>query len=490
MRIDRVRLTNFRCFEDRTFDFTPKFNVLAGSNGTGKTAVLEGIAAGLGAYIRAMDQFYLRRYLDGGGRRGASPVYGVREGDVRRVIRAINQVVTAEPRLPSAVQIEGEVAGVECKWRRYAQASETPHEVAPEQFLQVAEGIPLGGTIEPQTLTKALTLLKEAAKEDGAPALPLVAYYPAGRLYRVSDAGDVTPPESRVEAGYGWCLDTNANEQEFLRWFKRTESIILQRKHSGRAAVGIEDLLESVSSALVACVPGWRNFRFDIERDELLADEVETGNIRSFRLLSDGFRSMIALVADIARRATLLNPQLGKAASSKTTGVVLIDEVDLHLHPSWQRRVVGSLRDTFPNLQFICTTHSPFIIQQLREGELVKLDGELEADYSEKPIDDIAEGVMGVHWPQMSSRKQAMLDAARLYMAALKEGPQNGNVDALRKRLDELKAPFSDDPAFVAVLELERAGQGLPGPEDRGPPRRKKARKKKSKKVGRGRQGR
>jgi len=70
---------------------------------------------------------------------------------------------------------------------------------------------------------------------------------------------------------------------------------------------------------------------------------------------------MLGMVADIAYRSAVLNPQLGSEAAQKTPGIVLIDEIDLHLHPKWQRRVVEDLRATFPALQFVATTHSPFI---------------------------------------------------------------------------------------------------------------------------------
>ena len=63
-----------------------------------------------------------------------------------------------------------------------------------------------------------------------------------------------------------------------------------------------------------------------------------------------------------------------RQALKKTSGIVLIDEVDLSLHPTWQKRIMGILKEQFPRIQFICATHSPFIIQSLEEGELLTLD--------------------------------------------------------------------------------------------------------------------
>jgi predicted ATP-binding protein involved in virulence len=91
--------------------------------------------------------------------------------------------------------------------------------------------------------------------------------------------------------------------------------------------------------------------------------------------LSDGLRIMLTLVADMARRVAQLNPHLEGHALRKTPGIVLIDELDLHLHPKWQRRVIHDLKRTFPSLQFIATTHSPQLIGEALPEEIMLLDG-------------------------------------------------------------------------------------------------------------------
>ena len=78
-------------------------------------------------------------------------------------------------------------------------------------------------------------------------------------------------------------------------------------------------------------------------------------------MLSDGEKGIISLVADIAYRMALLNPNLLDKVL-ETPGVVLIDEIDLHLHPSWQKKIMDNLMSIFPNIQFIVTTHSPSIL--------------------------------------------------------------------------------------------------------------------------------
>jgi predicted ATP-binding protein involved in virulence len=179
-------------------------------------------------------------------------------------------------------------------------------------------------------------------------------------------------------------------------------------------------------------------------------------------MLSDGFRTMLVMIADIAYRAAVLNPQLGKEAAQKTPGVVLIDEIDLHLHPLWQRRVVEDLKRTFPQIQFIATTHSEHIIQSLRTGELIDLnspDSVPKAEYENKSIEYIAENVMDVPTPYRSDRYQRMMETAQKYYKMIQEanGATPEEIERLKVELDELIEPFSDNVAYHAFLKMERA---------------------------------
>jgi len=174
--------------------------------------------------------------------------------------------------------------------------------------------------------------------------------------------------------------------------------------------------------------------------------------------LSDGERSFLALICDLGRRLALANPDRSVLENPlHGAGVVLIDELELHLHPKWQREVSKKLRETFPNIQFVVTTHSPFVIQSLRAGELINLDPDEFGEYADKSIEDIAENVMGVELPQKSERYRQMMTAAEQYFRLLRApGAAAADVGAAEQRLNELAAPFSADPAFQALLKLER----------------------------------
>ncbi|UVM28915.1 AAA family ATPase [Pseudomonas sp. B21-021] len=106
---------------------------------------------------------------------------------------------------------------------------------------------------------------------------------------------------------------------------------------------------------------GWRNLAYSSEFADLVLEHPIHGVLKVSQL-SDGIRNIVALAADIAYRCVKLNPHLGSAASYQSRGVVLIDEVDMHLHPAWQQTVIPDLLNAFPKIQFIVTTHSPQVL--------------------------------------------------------------------------------------------------------------------------------
>lgn len=211
--------------------------------------------------------------------------------------------------------------------------------------------------------------------------------------------------------------------------------------------------VDAISEALTTFLGGFSNLRVEQKPLRLLVDKGR----QSFDLsqLSDGERSFLALICDLGRRLALANPEVSNPLHG--AGVALIDELELHLHPKWQREVRDKLLATFPNVQFIATTHSPFIIQSMKPGELINLDPDEFAEYSDKSIEDISENVMGVDLPQKSQRYQEMMKAAEEYFTLVRQpAPDRALLAMAELRLNELSVPFSDDPAFQALLKLER----------------------------------
>ena len=440
MRIDQLELTNFRCFEHRVFEFSPGFNVLVGENGTGKTAVLDAIAVGLGSFVEGFTSALPR-----------APKKLI-EADARLVVQENGEAINVEAHWPVSL---GFVAtrDQQLKWARTFQADG-----------EVVSGWFLGSLARPpapafdDALQGVAVGMRNSVTSGTTVDLPVLAYYRASRLWLDPTVAkdETVAPGSRARGYESWD-SSDARATRLTAWFKTQELIAWQEKTEPR-------LLAVVRDAIKGCVEHCTDVRFVARYDELM---LRFGDERwvPFRMLSDGLRNMCALVGDLAYRCAELNPHLGAEATRETSGVVLIDEIDLHLHPRWQRAVVEDLRRTFPKVQFFATTHSPFIIQSLREGELVVLDEREPHPYVNRSIEDISEEVMGVAQPQRSERFQQMIDAAKDYYRTLDairaQGGDEGRAKTLKRELDRLLEPFRDDPAYVAYLEYRREASGV-----------------------------
>jgi predicted ATP-binding protein involved in virulence len=432
MKIQKLELQNFRCFEHKEFDFPNQFTVIIGNNGTGKTAIIKALATGCILLFLAwqLDDITARDYhLD--------------VDDVRCIKYSKNEGIMVEPRFPFRVDCRGIIDNYSANWG--LQISSLNYLNPEKRDLEFDPG-------------NAGIILKQLGKKvsDGEDVvLPLVALYGTNRLWtaKSQDAIQTIKPGSRMR-GYTDCLNSDSNLKGLLAWFKTMELASLQRGKSFA-------VLDAVKAAIINCIEECESVEYDILEDELMV-KLQNNSELPLKMLSDGFRTMLVMIADIAYRAAVLNPQLGKEAAQKTPGVVLIDEIDLHLHPKWQRRVVEDLKRTFPQIQFIATTHSPFIIQSLRPDELINLDNR-DGEYYNKSIEDIAEDVMGVELPQQSERWKKMMQAAEKYYQVLEQAKNasEAEIEKLKEKLDELSMPYSDDPAYQGFLKMERLARGL-----------------------------
>jgi predicted ATP-binding protein involved in virulence len=234
-----------------------------------------------------------------------------------------------------------------------------------------------------------------------------------------------------------------------MDWLKHYDKNIKDKKE-------FEGTREAFFEAMHVAIPALSEIDFD--NGELEAVVSVTGHKperHHFSYMSDGLQSMINIVAEIAHRCIELNGCLGSEAIHKTPGVIMIDEVDVFLHPHWQRHVLQDLMKAFPNIQFIVSTHSPFIVQSLKQGQLISFDNDvlLDGEPFRDGIEDIVSERMGLTQDIRSKRFNEMVDTARQLFDAVDSG--SVNKDEIKARLDQIEANFSDDPAYVAAVKLE-----------------------------------
>ncbi|MCP5199069.1 MAG: AAA family ATPase [Gammaproteobacteria bacterium] len=439
MRIDRLSVRNFKGFRERELTLHPEFNLVVGTNGTGKTTALDALAVAVGSWFLGV--------------RGADSRH-IRSSEVMLAAFEHEQIDDAGSRhfdvqwehvFPCEVTAHGRVLEQDIRWTR---ALNTP-----------------GGrtTYGEAGDIKRLAIQADKAIRSGQDILlPLISYYGTGRLwqepresFKVSDPMRVASrkEQSRL-AGYSNSVDPRLSVAQLTRWIARQSWISYQQKSPDRPVFGV------VKEAIVSCIEGACDLYFDAALGEVVV-EFEYGR-RPFSNLSDGQRCMLALVGDMAQKAAKLNPQLGDRILQQTPGVVLVDELDLHLHPRWQRRVTEDLRRTFPEVQFICTTHSPFLIQSLRSGEeLIMLDGQPTAELANLSLEDIAYGIQHITNPETSLRYEQMKNVAKDYLETLDvaaRAPEEQLAD-FKRQLSEAVKPYADNPAFQAFLEMKRVAK-------------------------------
>ncbi len=223
----------------------------------------------------------------------------------------------------------------------------------------------------------------------------------------------------------------------------------LQVVMNGLREISVDPQLSAVRKAIEQFMPGFSNLRVQRKpRLQLVVDKA--GLALNVLQLSQGEKTLMALVGDIARRLAMMNPGLDDPLQGQ--GVVLIDEVDMHLHPTWQREIIRNLTRTFPNCQFILTTHSPLVISDypdvlvfaLNDGQLDRVPSQFGQDANSVLLD-----VMDTHVrnPDVGAKLNDALDAI-----------QCGRLSDAKQFIEELDAllPASNLELAKAKLFLRK----------------------------------
>lgn len=350
MHLKKVVLRDFRCFEEFEIDLHPRLTVLVAENGGGKTAVLDGIAIGLSSVLR---------YLSSANQRLSGP--GIEDTDFRLELRY--------PR-PQLMLKLGDVE----EWgvSDYAQVviETTAPDLKWDYWRPSATGkLPAFKTGQSDLAAYASGVL-DSLNTPTPQLLPVFAYYGARRGWIViperlrESKVDYTHPTSALVGA----LESLSDFKEMLKWFDVEEAAEL-RANKGRSSEDYDasSALSGVRSAISAILGGaFENPHFN--RKHKFVVESQNGSILQVSQLSQGYQSMLAQGMDFARRLALANSHL--PAPADAPAIMLVDEIDLHLHPSWQQRVLGDLMRAFPNTQFIVTTHSPQVLSTLRKENI------------------------------------------------------------------------------------------------------------------------
>ncbi len=387
--INKITLKNYKMYENKQLEFKSNFTILVGENASGKTTILDGVATGIGCFLLGFKNINNRQ------------THTIKNRDIRTIYkRKEDSNIEVSIKTPVEIIMDVEIDNKKCTIKRKKN-----DENGQSNFLKK----------ENKDILKEIKKLEEDIDSDDDESkllLPVFSYHGTGRLWE-QDYKKTSKMEllKRLD-GYNNSLEAKSNYRNFVTWFEKLARAEFSQRKPNKT-------LKSVKDTIIYTLE-YLNKDKKIEnidyREGDLEIYYENGDVDRIGQMSDGYRNIIGIVSDIAYRICILN--LGMENNIKnTSGIVLIDEIDLHLHPLWQKKIVGVLKNVFPNVQFIATTHSPFIIQCMERNEIIRLSEEerkeeLSVDGTEMSIEEIAENVMNVETPQRHQREKKMLDMA------------------------------------------------------------------------------
>lgn len=334
-RFQTVVIEQFRCFERLDLEIERDLTLFFAENGGGKSAVLHALGVGLTAFQT-------------GGPRALKL-------DAQRDARKIT---------------------LDERGRREPAGRCT---LAWTAIVGSESGVAWSSTANPASNRKtsdngAVLSAIEQVRVPGA-RWPLFAFYGVDRMGRGKASTKPAPTRPDRWEGYADSLNPAQDDSALLTWLLEEILADTVRRQEGEPE---RFLATAVMDAVAKATPGVKRAWYD-PRERSPIVRFENGEVAPWQELSDGFHVYLSLVADIARRAVILNEQDGADAPALVEGVVLIDEIDLHIHPRWQRVVLDGLRETFPRLQFVVTTHSPQVLSSALNRQVRRLvNGQLQ----------------------------------------------------------------------------------------------------------------
>jgi predicted ATP-binding protein involved in virulence len=410
MNIKQLRMQSFRGVSDLTLDFDTRLNVLIGNNGSGKSSILDCLGALLNHISGLVNALYVNS----------------------------NNIIDFKNSRPKNIFLDDDISA--------------NNEKATVQLETILNSLSFLFSIQKNRKNQSNVSAKIL---DNNPSdrlqsfvhstnIPVLVYYSVKRDILFEECQDYQQEKSNT------LLDTYIRAftggqvvfKEFFEWFKLLEELeneLIRDNPNYR-----DKQLESVRQAVYTFLPEFKDLR--IRRSpELRMTVTKNDSELTINQLSDGEKNLLAMVGDLARRLAIANPEMEKPEQG--SGVVLIDEIELHLHPKWQRMVIPALLRTFPNCQFIITTHSPQVLGEVKDGKIYRLantesgvTAEIVRTYG-RDSNRILEDEMGV--PKRNQKiKDDLLNLFRLI--------DDGNLTQAKQLQVSLKEEIGfDEPEFA-----------------------------------------
>lgn len=419
MYLEKIHIQNYKAIEELNIDLKPGVNLLIGDNGAGKTSVLEGIAVALGGLFVNVA--------------GVSTKNIVKE-DVRMNIKPMGDSST------TIEYCEPVLAGC------------TLHVTDEQNFTwkRIKEEVSATHT---RIDNKNVCVWMKKLTNNSDSILPLISFQSAARAWRVRRGDFGTELKKKLDdrrCGYIGCLDSSMDVKSIRQWCLKQE-VVRSNKGMVREYEMFKNIVASFMKEINELdeIP---SIYYSPQFDELAYkdDKAEM----PISKLSAGYQSLLWMIMDLAYRVCMLNPEL--ESREQIRGIVLIDEVDLHLHPKWQWNVIDALRKTFAGVQFIIATHSPIVISASKEANLVLLDDTKEVCYLPDCYGYEVEDVLRYRQESVSRPKKvkSLVDEIEKAMDDIDFNKADVALDRLKNMLGDDNSEYKKMAGMVSDAKL------------------------------------
>jgi predicted ATP-binding protein involved in virulence len=411
MKINTIKLQNYRGIRELSLDLDKNLNVFFGENGSGKSTVIDSIVIMLSWLVNRL------RYSSGSSARHISDS-NITNGKVSSMI---------------ILSCSSEEQDIE--W----------------QLVKPRQGYSSKVKSDFANLNEFTKYLQEKiAENEEKISLPIFVYYPVERAVLDIPLRIRERHSFKLFAAYDHALESGANFRTFFEWFREREDLENENRKYLYFSFKPEGFqfpdpqLEAVRNALKVLLPEFTDLT--VRRSPLRMEIKKNGKGLTIDQLSDGEKCMMAMVGDLARRMAIANPVCENPLDGE--GVVLIDEIDLHLHPKWQRMVVSRLIEVFPNCQFIISTHSPHVITHVHPDNLYVLKQTEAGVIAERPsesygktVDRVLEDLMGLATTRPDKVTKSLQELYELISL--------GQLDQAKQLLAEMTGEVDGDPDLL-----------------------------------------
>ncbi|MES2454008.1 MAG: AAA family ATPase [Bacteroidota bacterium] len=456
MKIHKLTLKNYRCFDEFEILFPDSYtdeskerkdlnlHVLLAPNMAGKSAILKAIRIGIATILQKVKVNVAGQYSLNISSREHRVIGNNPFSDIAREVEII-LLATFENLSHGAMEDKT------YEWKRYKEDYSGRNTKTSHIQNDIAKDV-------------NSTFNKVSELKIGV--IPLFMFIGTEYIHQQKPVTDTLTQDGSIKQGYWYCLDDKSMESYVFDWFQKLYVTTVEQQRSELANAFYDtfaaDTIHTFKKAVQIILPDiinvdWIRNIFVKSDKYMLAFQIASEGIRTYDMLSDGYRYLVLLIGELVTRATLLNKHLGRDVLSEITGIVLIDEFGIHLHPNLQSDTLTRLSKLFPKVQFIVTTHSPLLINGLRKEQLHIIseneDGHRTAQHPDEDAIGLgAEGILREMFGLDSTFDEKSVQLNEEYKVLLKKKNAYEISDEDLQRFEDLSkilAPVRLDPTLT-----------------------------------------